>query len=143
MSRLRLKPPWQRKTQKRQDAEQLRPQLEEARLKLRALYRALDRMRVAQDLPMQLRQLQALDADLAEALFVVDQPPTGIDWGMMIGDTRASLSRLPAVYEGFLATFDPPTRAALEERARLTRSVLSPDDAYLEIPGRDPDARVP
>jgi hypothetical protein len=57
----------------------------------------------------------------------------------MIGDTRASLKRLPTAREAFLATFDASTRAALEERARLTRDVLSPNDAYLEIPGRDPD----
>lgn len=58
----------------------------------------------------------------------------------MIRDTRASLKRLPALYEAFLAAFDAPTRAALEERAGLTRDVLSCTDAYLEIPGRDPQA---
>ena len=53
----------------------------------------------------------------------------------------ASLNRLPAAREAFLATFDAPTRTEVEERAQLTRGVLSPQDAYLEIPGRDPDAR--
>jgi hypothetical protein len=121
----------------------MRPELEAARLDLRALYRALDRMRLVQHLPVQLRRLQELDADYAEALYVLDRPPGRIDWGAMIRDTRGSLGRLPALRDAFLATLDVPTRAALDERARLTRGVLSPSDAYLEIPGRDPDARRP
>jgi hypothetical protein len=118
----------------------MRPELEAARLDLRALYRALDRMSLAQHIPGQLHRLQELDADFAEALYVLDQPPSRLDWGAMIDDTRASLNRLPGLRGAFLATFDGPTRAALEERAILTRGVLSLADAYLEIPGRDPDA---
>jgi len=143
MSRPRLKPSWPKKTQKIERAEHLRPHLEAARLDLRALYRAVDRMRIAQDLPVQLRRLQELDADFAEALYVLDRPPGGLDWSAMIGDTRASLERLPAARTAFLATFDGPTRAEIEERARRIRDALAPDDAYLEIPGRDPDARRP
>jgi hypothetical protein len=143
MSRPRLKVPWPKKTQNGHDAEHLRPQLEAARLELRALYRALDRMRLAQQLPIQLRRLQELDADFAEALYVLDRRPRGLDWPMMIDDTRASLARLPTTRDAFLATFDASTRAALEERVELTRGVLVPSDAYLEIPGRDPDARRP
>jgi hypothetical protein len=119
----------------------MRPQLETARLDLRALYRALDRMRLAQDLPMQLRRLQELDADFAEALYVLDRPPSGLDWKAMIGDTRVSLQRLETAREALLARFDAPTRAELEERARSIRDALLLQDAYLEIPGRDPDAR--
>lgn len=122
-------------------AEQLRPRLEAVRLELRALYRALDRMRLAQHLPVQLLRLQELDADFAEALWVLDQPVGKFDVLAMIEDTTASLNRLPAAREALLATFDAPTRAELEERAQLTRGVLAPQDAYLEIPGRDPDAR--
>jgi hypothetical protein len=144
MSRPRLKPPWlPRKTQKDQRAEQLRPQLEVARLDLRALYRAVDRMRIAQDLPVQLRRLQELDADFAEALYVLDRPPHGLDWSAMIGDTRASLERLPDAHEAFLATFDEQTRVEIEARARRMREALLPEEAYLEIPGRDPNARRP
>lgn len=143
MSRPRLKPPTLNKLQQRREAEQLRPQLETARLDLRAVYRALDRMQLAQHLPVQLRRLQELDADFAEALYVLDRPPRGLNWRMMIDDTRASLMRLPALREAFFATFAPSTRAALEERVELTREVLSASDAYLEIPGRDPDAQVP
>lgn len=122
-------------------AEQLRSRLEAARLELRALYRALDRMLLAQDLPAGLRQLQELDADLAEALWVLDQPRGRFNLSTMIKDTLASLNRLPSARARFLASFDDATRAALEERAQATRTVLAPSDAYLEIPGRDPAAR--
>lgn len=122
-------------------AEQLRPRLEAARLELRALYRALDRMLLAQDLPAGLRQLQELDADLAEALWVLDQPRGRFNLSAMIEDTLASLNRLPFARARFLASFDDATRAAIAERAQATRMVLVPSDAYLEIPGRDPAAR--
>lgn len=122
-------------------AEQLRPRLEAARLELRALYRALDRMLLAQDLPAGLRQLQELDADFAEALWVLDQPRGRFNLSAMIEDTLASLNRLPPARARFLASFDDATRAALEERAQATRMVLASRDAYLEIPGRDPTAR--
>lgn len=100
-------------------------------------------MRIAQDLPLQLRRLQELDADYAEALYVLDRPPGGIDWSRMIGDTRASLQRLPAFREAFLLTFDETVRAGIEERVQHMRDLLVPEDAYLEIPGRDPDAPRP
>ena len=122
-------------------AEQLRPRLEAARIELRALYRALDRMLLAQDLPAGLRQLQELDADLAEALWVLDQPRGRFNLSAMIEDTLASLNRIPPARAQFLASFDDATRAAIEERAQATRMVLAPSDAYLEIPGRDPAAR--
>ena len=122
-------------------AEQLRPRLEAARLELRALYRALDRMLLAQDLPAGLRQLQELDADFAEALWVLDQPRGRFNLSAMIEDTLASLNRLPPARARFLASFDDATRAALEDRAQATRMVLASRDAYLEIPGRDPTAR--
>jgi hypothetical protein len=138
MSRLKLKSHWPKK---RHGAEQLRPLLEGARLDLRALYRALDRMRLAQDLPKELRRLQDLDADFAEALWVLDQPHREFDLSAMAEDTAASLNRLSTARAAFLATFDATTREELEERARLTREVLPPHEAYLEIPGQDLSAR--
>ena len=122
-------------------AEQMRPQLESARLDLRALYRALDRMWLAQDLPVALHRLQELDADFAEALHVLDRPPFGLDWNAMISDTRASLQRLEAAREALLASFNAATRAELEERAQSIRDALLPQDAYLEIAGRALRAR--
>jgi hypothetical protein len=119
----------------------LRALLEQARLDLRALFRALDRMLLAQDLPAELRRLQELDADFGEALWVLDQPPGRFDLAAMARDTLASLDRVPAAREAFLAMFDAHTRALLGARAEATRRMLSPDDAYLDIPGRDPAAR--
>lgn len=98
-------------------------------------------MRLAQELPAELRRLQELDADLAEALWVLDQPPGRFDLSALAKDTLASLSQLASAREALLRTFDDSTRAQVEARAAATRHVLSPEDAYLEIPGRDPSAR--
>lgn len=98
-------------------------------------------MLLAQELPAGLRRLHELDADFAEALWVLDQPHGRFNLSAMVDDTVASLNRLAPARAAFLATFDDATRALLEERAQLTRGVLSPTDAYLEIPGRDPEAR--
>ena len=122
-------------------SEELRARLEGARLDLRALYRSLDRLHLAADLPGELRRLQELDADYAEALWVLDQPPGAFDLTAMARDTGDSLARLPTARKRFLALFDGPTRAVLEQRVQTTRGSLSPDDAYLEIPGRDPSVR--
>lgn len=122
-------------------AEELRARLEGARLDLRALFRSLDRLHLTQDLPVELRCVLELDADYAEALWVMDQPSGAFDLTAMTRDTIDSLARLPAARKSFLALFDGPTRQILEERVQKTRSGLSPDDAYLEIPGRDPSVR--
>lgn len=119
---------------------ELRGQLESTRLDLLALFRALDRMRLAQGFPDELRELGELDADFAEALHVMDLPPGRFDFAAMVRDTMASLASLPAAREEFLACFDGPTREQLVQRAAATRAVLQPDEAYLGIPGRDPRA---
>lgn len=98
-------------------------------------------MLLAQDVPSELRQLAELDADFAEALSVLDQAPGRFDLAQMTRDTTASLERLPTAREQFLACFDAPTRAKLAERVAATREVLRPEEAYLDIPGRDPMAR--
>ena len=119
-------------------AARLRPQLEAARLELRALYRSLDRLRLAQEVPAKLRRLQELDADLAEALWVLDQPRGRFDLSAMVADTLKSLGQLAGAREAFLASFDASIREQIEAGAQATHTVLSPKDAYLEIPGRDP-----
>lgn len=121
--------------------EELRARLEGARLDLRALYRSLDRLLLTQDLPAELGRLQELDADFAEALWVLDQPRGAFDLTAMTKDTVDSLARLPSTRKDFLALFDGPTREILEQRVQATRDSLSPDDAYLEVPGRDPSVR--
>ena len=112
----------------------LRMRLETARLDLRALYRALDRMLLAQDLPDELRRLQEFDADFAEALWVLDQAPGRFDLAAMTRDTLCSLNQVTEARESLLALFDASTRAQLEDRTQAMRRVLSPADAYLEIP---------
>ena len=116
----------------------LRGRVENARLELLALYRALDRMLLAQDMPDELRALGELDGDLAEALQVMERPAGRFDYAAMVRDTLASLEKLPAAREKFLAGFDGSTREKLAERATATRGVLRPAEAYYEIPGRDP-----
>ena len=119
----------------------LRSHLEAARLELRALYRALDRLSLAQHLPPQLRRLQEFDADFAEALWVLDQPPGRFDLAAMTRDTLASLNKLSRAREALLGLFDDSTRARIEGQVEATRGTLSPEDAYLEIRGRDPAAQ--
>jgi hypothetical protein len=98
-------------------------------------------MLLAQELPAEVRLLQGLDADFAEALWVLDQPSGKFDLSAMARDTLVSLNRVPTAREAFLAVFDAATRGLLEARVQTTRSILSPEDAYLDIPGRDPAAQ--
>lgn len=121
--------------------EELRARLEPARLDLRALYRSLDQLHLVQRLPPELRVVQELDADFAEALWVLDQPKGAFDLAAMTRDTVASLARLPEARKRLLALFDEPTRALVEQRSQVIRGQLSPNDAYLEVPGRDPSVR--
>ena len=118
-------------------AEALRPQLEEARLELRALFRALDRLRLAQRVPVELRRLLELDADFAEALWVLDHAPAHVDWAAMVRDSRVSLARIGATRTVFLARYDEPGRAELAFCEKEERRRLSPEDAYLDIPGEE------
>src|SRR5450432_496599 len=76
----------------------LRPRLETARLDLLALFRALDRLNLTpEQIPQRLiRQLFELDADFAEALWGLDQPPGKLNLKAMVRDTLAALEQLPA-----------------------------------------------
>lgn len=130
-------------TARRRDAtgeRELRGVLEAARLDLRALYRAGDQLGIGQNLPAELQALQELDADFAEALWVLDQPRGQFDLARMRRDTEASLTHLPLARERYLATLAPTERELLLARAATLRAALPPDTAYLEIPGRDPEA---
>src|SRR2546425_9365859 len=64
----------------------LRARLEVARLDLLALFRALDGMNLSsEEIPQRLlRQLLAWDADLAEALWALDQPAGSLDRRAML-----------------------------------------------------------
>src|SRR6266581_9028743 len=81
----------------------LRARLETARLDLLALFRALDRMELSPaEIPQRLiRQLFELDAEYAEALWALDQPPGTLDMHAMLRHTLAALEQLPAACAGF------------------------------------------
>ena len=100
----------------------LRVRLETARLDLLALFRALDRMQLQPtEIPQRLiHQLFELDADYAEALWALDQPPASLDLRAVLRDTLAALDRLPEACARF--------RTQLPRRAH----------AILPIVGREP-----
>ena len=91
----------------------LRVRLESARLDLLALFGALDRMDLApSEIPQRLiRQLFELDADYAEALWALDQPPGTLDVKAMLRDTLAALDQLPDASARFRKNL--PRRAEL------------------------------
>lgn len=116
----------------------LREVLETSRLSLRALFRALDRLQLAQEIPLELRALFELDGDLAEALWVLDQPIGRFDLAAMTRDTIASLVALPETLTAFLGLLSEPAQAQLAVAVTAARASLTPSDAYLQISGRDP-----
>ena len=119
----------------------LRQRLENARLDLRALFRAADQLLVGQRISRELNQLFELDADFAEVLHLMDLGPrNGIDVRAMLRDTEDSFRTVPAARAEFVATLRAPDRTDLETRVSTVRRALSPQDAYIDIPGRDPNA---
>lgn len=121
----------------------LRQQLEATRLGLLALFRALDRLGLAQECPPELQELFELDADLAEALWVLDQPVGRFDLTAMTHDTVGSLRAIGTATSRFLDRLNPSARAELGACALTVRARLLRSDAYLQIPGRDPTAPAP
>lgn len=116
----------------------LRPRLEAARLDTLALLRAIDQALLSpRNLPQaELRQLSELDADCAEALWALDQPPGAINIEAMIRDTLASLSLLPAARDTVRARLrSHPSVSQLES---AIRPKLNPAEAYADIPSDDP-----
>jgi len=95
----------------------LRPRLENARLDVLALFRALDRINLSPaETPQQLlRQLFELDADYGEALWALDQPPGKLNQQAMLRDTLAALEQLP-------------------QRLIRFRNLLPASTAYLALP---------
>ena len=108
------------------------------RLNLLSLFRTLDRLHVAQDLPGELDRLFDLDADLAEALWVLDQPVDRFDVVAMTQDSLASMEAVPQMLVEFLETLPLGDRIRVAETLPSLRRSLSPEEAYNEIPGRDP-----
>ena len=118
----------------------LRARLEAARLDLLALFRALDRMDLsAAEIPQRLiHQLFELDADYAEALWALDQPPGDLDLRAMLRDTLAALEQLPDALVRFRKTLPQRAHSTLPVLELSVRKTLDPLEAYNMVPGRDP-----
>jgi hypothetical protein len=117
----------------------LRARLEAARLDLLALFRALDRMDLTpREIPQRLmQQLFELDADYAEALWALDQPPGTLDLRAMLRDTVAALEQLPEASERLRKNLPQRARPTLDRLEGAIRRGLAPEEAYNMIPGRD------
>lgn len=118
----------------------LRARLETARLDLLALFRALDHMDLTPaEIPQRLiRQLFELDADYAEALWALDQPPGTLDIDLMLRDTLASLEQLPKLAARFRKNLPARAHPMLDQLEGTLRQRLLPGEAYNMVPGRDP-----
>ena len=118
----------------------LRPRLETARLDLLALFRALDRLNLTpEQIPQRLiRQLFELDADFAEALWGLDQPPGKFNVKAMLRDTLAALEQLPAACSRLRNNLPRHVHLPLSQLELTVRTNLSPQEAYNMVPGRNP-----
>ncbi len=116
-----------------------RERLEQTRFDLIVLFRSLDRLGFVQDLPPELRMLFELDADIAEALCVLDKPGR-FDLSAMTQDTMASLGAIPNALGSLLSLLNESEQRELSSCADVVRASLSPLVAYQDIPGRDPSA---
>ena len=107
-----------------------------------ALFRALDRMDLSPaEIPQRLlRQLFELDADCAEALWALDQPPETLDRHAMLGQILAALELLPEVCASFRTKLPPRVHPALSQLESTLRHELDPTQAYSMVPGRDPQS---
>jgi len=117
----------------------LRTRLEAARLDLLTLFRALDRMDLAPaEIPQRLiRQLFELDADYAEALWALDQPPGALDLKLMLRDTLAALEQLSEASARFRKNLPRRAHPVLAQLEATVRASLLPAEAYSTVPGHD------
>src|SRR5712692_10518586 len=118
----------------------LRARLETARLDLLALFRALDRMDLSPaEIPQRLlQQLFELDADYAEALWALDQPPGTLDLRLMVRDTLAALDQLSTACTRFRKNLPRRAGPILLSLQPAVRNALYPSEAYNMIPPSDP-----
>ena len=121
----------------------LRQRLETARLDLLVLFRALDQMDLTpMEIPQRLlQQLFELDADYAEALWALDQPPGTLDLRAMVRDTLAALEQLPDACARFRKKLPKRADPVLLRLEPAVRNSLHPSEAYNMVPGTDPENR--
>ncbi|MCD6499390.1 MAG: hypothetical protein J7M25_13950 [Deltaproteobacteria bacterium] len=105
-----------------------------------ALFRSLDRLHLAQEFPWELRTLFELNADLAEALWVLDQPLGRSNVAAMTQDSLASIEAILETLAEFLETLPLGDRINLAKAMPAVRKSLRQEDACNQIPGRDPAA---
>jgi hypothetical protein len=91
------------------------------------------------EIPQRLmRQLFELDADYAEALWALDQPPASLDLRAMLRDTLAALDQLPDACARFRTRLPRRAHAILAQLEITVRDALDPAEAYSTVPGRSP-----
>jgi hypothetical protein len=91
------------------------------------------------EIPQRLLQhLFQLDADFAEALWALDQPPGTIVISAMVRDTLAALEQLPEACTRFRKNLPKRAGPILLGLEPSVRNSLDPNEAYNMIPGRDP-----
>jgi hypothetical protein len=94
----------------------------------------LDALRVAQEVPPALSRLGELDADFAEALWVLKQPKGRFNLAAMRRDTLKSLGALGGARQALLKLLPEGTRQRVEAVAVEIRGKLRAEEAYLDIP---------
>jgi hypothetical protein len=106
------------------------------------LLRALDQAHVSlPHVQPQLDTLFQLDADCAEALWALDQPPRMLDRRSMGRDTLVSLAALPDARARVRAGLPAAASATVATLEPAIRASLDPREAYNDVPGRDPQFR--
>lgn len=123
----------------------LRSRLEAARLEALALFRAVDRLDLtADEIPQdRIHELFELDADFAEALWALDQPPGRLNLNAMVRDTLESLHDWPIASQELRHRLPVTAQRPLADLIAAVRPTLTARDAYSGVPGRDPEAEGP
>lgn len=121
----------------------LRRRLEVARLDTLALLRATDQASITPRLlpKLELHQLYELDADCAEALWALDQPPGSLDLGAMVRDTLASLDQLPGAREIVRSRLPKNANPKVLILEKAIRAKLHPREAYNGLDDQHPHFR--
>ncbi|MCX6376001.1 MAG: hypothetical protein NTU88_08235, partial [Armatimonadetes bacterium] len=98
--------------------------------------RAIDQALISpRDLPeIELQALYELDADCAEALWALDQPPGSLNFKAMLRDTLASLQRLPHDRDLIRSRIIPTAHGRVIAFEKTIRASLDPREAYNDIP---------
>jgi len=85
-----------------------------------------------------LHELFELDADCAEALWALDQPPGSLDIPAILRDVEAALEEVTEARSRFRTNLASRAHPTLETLEASIRQSLDPLEAYSQVPGRDP-----